>query len=136
MTYRARVPSRSAEPSGSPLVPIFLGVFAALGLLLALVGNGERAAAIAMTGFGLWGLCLWSAVDAGSPIPTAARPWAALGGTLVAVLTAVTMARSGPSASLSVQALRGLSLVFGVALGVAGVAVAVRAFRERASRGR
>jgi high-affinity Fe2+/Pb2+ permease len=88
-----------------------------------------------MTGFGLWGLCLWSAVDAGSPVPSTARPWAALGGTLVAVLTAVAMVRSGPSTSLSDQALLGLSLALGVALGVAGVVVAVRAFRDRASRG-
>jgi hypothetical protein len=135
MAYRSRVPSRHAEPSGPLFVPVFLVLFAALGLLLAFVGNGERAAAIAMTGFGLWGLCLWSAVDAGSPVPSSARPWAALGGTLVAVLTAVAMVRSGPSTSLSDQALLGLSLALGVALGVAGVVVAVRAFRDRASRG-
>lgn len=131
MAYRARVPPRRTEPAGPPLLaPVFLVLFAALGAVLAVAGNGERAAAIAMFGFGLWGLCLWSTVDARSPIPVGARPWVALLGSLVAVLTALVMVRSG-SASLSPQALRGFAIAFGVMLGVAGVVVAVRAFRER-----
>lgn len=125
-------PRRPPAPSGSPpVVPLFLVAFAALGLVLAAAGSGERAAAFAMTGFGVWGLCLWGALDAGSPLGRAARPWAAIAGGVVAVVTALVMARPGNSTNLSPEVARGLAVAFGAALGIAAIVIAARLFRER-----
>lgn len=124
-------PRRPPAPSGSPpVVPLFLVAFAALGLVLAAAGSGERAAAFAMTGFGVWGLCLWGALDAGSPLRGPARPWAAIAGLVVAVVTALVMAEPG-NTNLAPDVARGLAVAFGAALGIAALVVAARLFRER-----
>lgn len=117
-----------------PGVPVLFAAFAALGTMLAITDDGDRAAAIAVAGFGLWGLCLWSGIDAGSPLPAGARPWAPLAGTAIAVVTGVLMAATarstaGSASSLSPEVVRSLAFLFAGFFGIAGIVVAVRLFR-------
>jgi hypothetical protein len=50
---------------------------------------------------------------------------------VVAVVTALVMARPGSSTSLTPDVARGLAAAFGAALGIAAVVVAARLFRGR-----
>ena len=115
-------------------VPILFAAFTVLGTVLAITDDGDRAASIAVAGFGVWGLCLWSGLEARSPLPAGARPWAPLVGAAVAVITGMLMIASigsvsASSSSLSPEAIRTFAAVFAGFFGVAGVVVAVRLFR-------